>query len=463
MAPSFNLDEEVRLFTTNASREAYDELATLYSLIVCLDYLERAYAPACSRLLAQYKTIMKLVGESVPSVEAFMAEYRMDCTAALHRLNVGVPATVEHSSEDGPGGMAAGETAKWVAETTQNFITFMDALKLKLRAKDQLHPLLTELMSGYTRFKASEQWEGRPKILHWLITLNQMRASEEVSEDQARQFKILPPSSIPSSIPATHAVEFTSLTMTPKIYLKNLLREFEERGGQWHRVHLHHVNQAVTFLPGVTPSKIIVCLGLGAATLNGVLDPEVFPTQGQVLVLDAPWIKEGFTLQRGSLATGGRANFVIPRSNGEVIIGGTRAPHSWNVHPSPAITDRILSQMATYNPYIFQPSTPPHERTVDTLKKLIKRTVTGYRPTRVGGPRIERIEDVSVEVEGVKKEVEVYANYGHGGAGWQGSWGSAEIVRELVGGEKRGVVKGDLAKCLEVGEAKRWNSRESKL
>ena len=37
----------------------------------------------------------------------------MDHPAALHRLGVGVPATVEHSSEAGP------ETGKWVAETTQ--------------------------------------------------------------------------------------------------------------------------------------------------------------------------------------------------------------------------------------------------------------------------------------------------------------------------------------------------------
>lgn len=98
----------------------------------------------------------------------------------------------------------------------QGFITVMDALKLKLRAKDQLHPLLSELMTGYTRFKASNEWEGRPKILHWLvleptipritpttgqaallmllrpyvcrlIALNQMRASEEVTEEQSRQ------------------------------------------------------------------------------------------------------------------------------------------------------------------------------------------------------------------------------------------------------------------------------------
>jgi hypothetical protein len=53
------------------------------------------------------------------------------------------------------------------AGATQSFITFMDALKLNLRAKDQLHPFLTELMSGYSRFKGSGEWEGRGKILHW--------------------------------------------------------------------------------------------------------------------------------------------------------------------------------------------------------------------------------------------------------------------------------------------------------
>ena len=37
----------------------------------------------------------------------------MDNPAALHRLQVGVLATVEHSNEAGP------ETGKWVAETTQ--------------------------------------------------------------------------------------------------------------------------------------------------------------------------------------------------------------------------------------------------------------------------------------------------------------------------------------------------------
>ena len=76
--------------------------------------------------------MLKLVSDDVPNIEQFMSRYRvsyhrtrgpfflilhtfqkMDLPAALHRLKVGVPATVEHPSEAGP------ETGKWVAETTQ--------------------------------------------------------------------------------------------------------------------------------------------------------------------------------------------------------------------------------------------------------------------------------------------------------------------------------------------------------
>ncbi|QRW04063.1 vacuolar protein sorting-associated protein 28 [Ceratobasidium sp. AG-Ba] len=149
--PAVDLDSEARLYTTNAEREKYESQATLFGNIVALEYLERAYVrdainaaeytPACTRLLSQYKTMLKLVGDSVPSVEEFMKRYNMDHPAALHRIQVGVPATIEHSSEQ----TGSAETAKWVAETTQSFITFMDALNLRLRAKDQLHPRLQEL------------------------------------------------------------------------------------------------------------------------------------------------------------------------------------------------------------------------------------------------------------------------------------------------------------------------------
>jgi hypothetical protein len=106
MSPSLSLDEEARLYTTNAEREKYESLATLYGIVVALDYLERAYVrdsvtaaecvpplihgfhntksenakrypPACTRLLSQYKTMLKLVGDDVPSIEQFMSRYRV--------------------------------------------------------------------------------------------------------------------------------------------------------------------------------------------------------------------------------------------------------------------------------------------------------------------------------------------------------------------------------------------------
>ncbi|CAK5262039.1 unnamed protein product, partial [Mycena citricolor] len=40
---AFSLDEEVRLYTNNADREKYNSLATLFGIIIALDFLERAY------------------------------------------------------------------------------------------------------------------------------------------------------------------------------------------------------------------------------------------------------------------------------------------------------------------------------------------------------------------------------------------------------------------------------------
>lgn len=85
--------------------------------------------------------------------------------------------------------------SKNIAETTQAFITLMDALKLNLRAKDQLHPLLGEAVGCWNRSGGGggeetvdgEQGGRRGKLIGWLITLNQLKASDEIDEDQARQ------------------------------------------------------------------------------------------------------------------------------------------------------------------------------------------------------------------------------------------------------------------------------------
>lgn len=100
-----------------------------------------------------------------------------------------------------------------MAETVQSFITAMDALKLEQRAVDEIQPLVSELMSALTKvpglppgfegslcmFHLTEYvyipdfngWLlvpiGTTKMQSWLQKLNQMRAVEELSEDDARQ------------------------------------------------------------------------------------------------------------------------------------------------------------------------------------------------------------------------------------------------------------------------------------
>jgi ESCRT-I complex subunit VPS28 len=71
---------------------------------------------------------------------------------------------------------------------TENFITFLDALKLGIGSKDQLHPLLSEVIQSANKV-TDTQFEGRGNIIKWLIRLNNMKAHEELSEDDKREIE----------------------------------------------------------------------------------------------------------------------------------------------------------------------------------------------------------------------------------------------------------------------------------
>ena len=75
-----------------------------------------------------------------------------------------------------------------VAETVQAFITTMDALKLGQRAMDDIQPLMAELMSALSKVRTlPADFEGLVKIKLWLEKLNNMRASDEIAEEEIRQ------------------------------------------------------------------------------------------------------------------------------------------------------------------------------------------------------------------------------------------------------------------------------------
>jgi ESCRT-I complex subunit VPS28 len=61
----------------------------------------------------------------------------------------------------------------------------MDSVKLGMVAVDQLHPLMSDLMTSLSHL--GREFEGKDKIKHWLINLNQMKAMDTLSDEQARQ------------------------------------------------------------------------------------------------------------------------------------------------------------------------------------------------------------------------------------------------------------------------------------
>lgn len=129
----------------------------------------------------QYKVAFKLVqGDEFPTIDAFVKRYRLDCPAALERIREDRPITIKDDK---------GNTSKCIADIVSLFITIMDKLRLGIKAMDELHPELRDLVDTMNRLSMiPENFEGKEKVKSWLETLNSMQASDELNDDQVRQF-----------------------------------------------------------------------------------------------------------------------------------------------------------------------------------------------------------------------------------------------------------------------------------
>lgn len=184
------LYEEVKLYRHAREREKYDNMADLFALINTLQNLEKAYiwdcitpqeyTAACSKYLVQYKAAFKQVQcDDFPTVDAFVKKFRLDCPAALERIKEDRPITIKDDK---------GNTSKCIADIVSLFITLMDKLRLEIKAMDELHPDLRDLVDTMNRLSLiPEGFEGKQKVTNWLAILNEMQASDELTESQVRQ------------------------------------------------------------------------------------------------------------------------------------------------------------------------------------------------------------------------------------------------------------------------------------
>ncbi|XP_035734272.1 uncharacterized protein LOC118447021 isoform X2 [Vespa mandarinia] len=184
------LYEEVKLYKNAREREKHDNQADLYAVVNTLQHLEKAYirdcvtpkeyTAACSKLLVQYRAAFKQVqSDQFPTIDTFARAFRLDCPAALERIKEDRPITIKDDK---------GNTSKCIADIVSLFITLMDKLRLEIKAMDQLHPDLRDLMDTMNRLSIlPSDFNGKEKVAEWLQTLNNMSASDELSDTQVRQ------------------------------------------------------------------------------------------------------------------------------------------------------------------------------------------------------------------------------------------------------------------------------------
>ncbi|CAO3627037.1 unnamed protein product [Mucor fragilis] len=203
--------------------------------------------------------------------------------------------------------------------------------------------------------------------------------------------------------------KYTTILINTPVYIAWLATKFKEAGGEIVQRNLGHIDEVFN----LTKNPFVInCTGLGARFLGGVSDEAVFPTRGQTIVVKAPHIKRTIT----HVGAQGM-NYVIPRSDGTVILGGTANKHDFNPFPEAQTNKIILEKTFALCPELK-----------DKPLEIVKYNV-GLRPSRIGGVRIE---NETITSRNKKQRVQVTHAYGHGGFGVQSSWGSAEHIIETM-------------------------------
>eukprot|EP00794_Sanderia_malayensis_P000290 gene290-916_t len=182
---------------------------------------------------------------------------------------------------------------------------------------------------------------------------------------------------------------------------------FQDKGGKVVKKKIHSFEELSNF------DVVVNCTGLGSRELCD--DTEVIPMRGQVMRVEAPWIRHFYHVVK----TGGSYPIYMYPNVGDMVVGGTYE------YDNSEITEKD-KEIILNNAINFEPS----------LKHAkVKQDWVGFRPIRKT-LRLE-IEDMSFsasdkEKEGKTKKLKVVHNYGHGPSGITFSWGTAQEAVQLV-------------------------------
>ncbi|CED84920.1 D-aspartate oxidase [Phaffia rhodozyma] len=252
--------------------------------------------------------------------------------------------------------------------------------------------------------------------------------------DLVEDFRVIPKEELPEGVKSGCAS--TILSLAPATYLPWLEDQLRLAGVKLIRRRVESISEAANGMPGVAKADVVVnCTGLGAKSLGGVLDQDVEPIRGQVCLVRAPHVKTDMGIKG---YTDGSC-YIIPRPDGNVVLGGCQEVGSWDLSVHVDRAETILKRAYALCPELS------HGQGWENIPVL--RHNVGLRPSRKGGARVEReivhvphrspaapwkMTESSSLTEKASRPIGLVHAYGIGPAGYQSSWGIAQNVTTLV-------------------------------
>lgn len=232
-------------------------------------------------------------------------------------------------------------------------------------------------------------------------------------KDLFDDFRELSKEELPAGVAS--GCEFGSVCINVMLYLPWLVGKCRENGVVFRRGVIKHISEAANLSHTGKRADIVVnSTGLMASRLGGVMDADVVPVRGQLVVVrnEAPYM----VTKSGTDDADDEVFYIMRRAaGGGTILGGTYQKGQWESQPDPNIATRIMRRAVEMMPELTE------GKGVGGLD--IIRHAVGLRPFRNGGVRLEK-----EKIDGTW----IVHNYGHAGWGYQGSYGCAERVVELV-------------------------------
>lgn len=214
---------------------------------------------------------------------------------------------------------------------------------------------------------------------------------------------------------------FTSVCINTALYLPWLTSQCLKMGVKVKRGVVSHITEAADLHhSGQRADLVINCTGLSSLRLGGVEDSALFPSRGQIVVVrNDPKI---ITMVSSTDDGPNETTYTMTRAGGGgTILGGSSHRHSWESQPDPSLALRIISRAIKLCPQLV-----PEGKGVEALGVI--RHGVGLRPMRSNGIRVEK--EMITDDSG--QRFIVVHNYGHGGAGYQTSYGVAKVVVKLA-------------------------------